>query len=918
MAVGPEALRRLSELLDTALELPESERDTWFAALQGDDAALALTLRDLLARQASDETSDLMDAPPAFTIAGAPANASELHIGDTVGPYRLERLLGHGGMGEVWLAERSDGSLKRKVALKLPHVTWAPGLTERFSREREILSGLEHPNIARLYDAGVDAQGRPYMALEYVDGRPIDEYCKERALAVEARLGLLMHVANAVAFAHSHLVIHRDLKPGNILVTADGQVRLLDFGIAKLMEGDSAQETALTKAAGRALTLDYASPEQIRGESIGTASDVYSLGVVAFELLAGARPYRLKRSAAALEEAIANEDAPLASALVDDPTRKKTLQGDLDAILNQALKKGVGDRYPTVDALARDWRRYLDGQRVLARPDTLIYRLTRLAARYRMPLIVGGVAAATFVLAIGFGATAVVILALLLGLGAALWQARRAAYARDRAVELNARNEAVSEFLNTVLTQAARSGQPLTADQLLSRSEDLIEREFKDKPEHRAAVLGMMAMNSYALGNPGKSLALLERALVVMDSSGDRAFRDKLLIQQALARGASGQVDQAFVALQEIVARPSTQSDNRAEAHQYLAAMAQHKNDAAVAMEHAVAALQCLRESKRRSPRLEASLVAMLGHSCHVCGRNDEADRHYADAMDRTTALGQERSPNALALLNNWALVKEGSGDLPAALALYDQALAVAVFDAPDAPKSPFITVNRARTLDLTGRLPEAEAAYKESLQLALDLRVPPVQIYAETGLASLAISRGDISQAENYLALAQRGPGDKSAAGTKEALLRLLTEGRLALLKGDAEAAKSCFAMLVGDRPPLASTIMGLLGKSDAHCLAGRLDLARADTSDALELAQQLQVDKRRSFRTGLAWLALAQLSAETGHLDDARREAVSAISQLENNVEDDHPGLLRARVLTNTSALAAVPTMTRKQARG
>ena len=298
MAVGPEALRRLSELLDTALELPESERDTWFAGLQGDDAALAPTLRDLLARQAFNETSDLLDAPPAFTIAGAPANASELHKGDTVGPYRLERLLGHGGMGEVWLAERSDGSLKRKVALKLPHVTWAPGLAERFSREREILSSLEHPNIARLYDAGVDAQGRPYMALEYVDGRPIDEYCKERALPVEARLGLLMHVANAVAFAHSRLVIHRDLKPGNILVTADGQVRLLDFGIAKLMEGDSAQETALTKAAGRALTLDYASPEQIRGESIGTASDVYSLGVVAFELLAGARPYRLKRSAA--------------------------------------------------------------------------------------------------------------------------------------------------------------------------------------------------------------------------------------------------------------------------------------------------------------------------------------------------------------------------------------------------------------------------------------------------------------------------------------------------------------------------------------------------------------------------------------------------------------------------------------------
>jgi len=340
--ITPVRLARLSVLLDTALDLPESERDSWLGHLKGDDAALGTTLRELLVRHAAKETADLLERPPAFIVTGAASDVSELRDGDSVGAYRLERLLGRGGMGEVWLAERIDGTLKRKVALKLPHVTWAPGLAERFAREREILSGLEHPNIARLYDAGVDAQGRPYMALEFVEGQPLDEYCNSRALSIEARLKLLLQVAEALAFAHSRLVVHRDLKPGNILVTGDGQVRLLDFGIAKLLDGGTAQETALTKAGGRALTLDYASPEQIRGEPIGTASDVYSLGVVAFELLAGARPYRLKReSAAALEQAITSDALPLASAVADDQARRKSLRGDLDAILNTALKKRV-------------------------------------------------------------------------------------------------------------------------------------------------------------------------------------------------------------------------------------------------------------------------------------------------------------------------------------------------------------------------------------------------------------------------------------------------------------------------------------------------------------------------------------------------------------------------------------------------
>ena len=363
MALPPELHNNwdaLSQLLDEALSLPVEQRAAFVDALSGERAHLRETVRQLLTQAGSIETAGFLADLPRFTQATTRGPLADLAAGDTIGPYRLERELGAGGMGSVWLAERADGGLKRKVALKLPRLVWAKGLAERMARERDILASLEHAHIARLYDAGLDQMGRPYLALEYVEGQPIDVYARERSLSVRQKLDLLLQVCAAVAFAHSRLVVHRDLKPSNILVTPDGQVRLLDFGIAKLMEGDSANETPLTQLAGRALTLDYASPEQIKGEPIGTASDVYSLGVVAYELLTGAKPYRLKRgSAAELEEAIAGIDPPLASSVPADPATKKALRGDIDAILNKALKKSATHRYTTVDAFAQDVRSHL-------------------------------------------------------------------------------------------------------------------------------------------------------------------------------------------------------------------------------------------------------------------------------------------------------------------------------------------------------------------------------------------------------------------------------------------------------------------------------------------------------------------------------------------------------------------------------
>jgi len=319
---------RLNRLLDEALDLPPGERRLWLDRLPPEHADLEERLRALLSHAGEGGGAALETLPKleaGSTAAGGtegsdPVSGSD-RTGEAVGPYRLVRLLGEGGMGSVWLAERRDGMLSRPVALKLPRGAWSrPGLSERMAREREILASLNHAHIARLYDAGLGHDGQPYLALEYVEGRPIDRYVREERLDLRARLGLFLQVAEAVAHAHARLVVHRDLKPSNILVTAGGEVRLLDFGIAKLLEQGRAEETELTRLSGRALTLAYASPEQIEGKPLGVASDVYSLGVLLYELLAEARPYRLERDTpAALEEAILKTDPPRPSSVARDP-----------------------------------------------------------------------------------------------------------------------------------------------------------------------------------------------------------------------------------------------------------------------------------------------------------------------------------------------------------------------------------------------------------------------------------------------------------------------------------------------------------------------------------------------------------------------------------------------------------------------
>jgi serine/threonine-protein kinase len=501
MAFATEELRLLDRLLDEALELAPGERDSWLDRLEPACAGVAPALRELLAREGTRATADLIDRPPSITqfaaalLAQAPAE--ELGAGTVIGPYRLLRELGVGGMGVVWLAERADGLIERPVALKLPLFSIHHRvLAERFGRERVILARLAHPNIARLYDAGVSGGGQPYLALEYVEGEPLTAWCDSRQSSVRERLALISQVLRAVQYAHANLVIHRDLKPSNMLVTAAGEVRLLDFGIAKLVsdEGESG-ETELTKMAGRALTPHYAAPEMISGEPISIASDVYSIGVILYELLTGARPYRPRdESRGALEAAVRHDDPVRPSlAVTDDAAQRRgvesarkhaaLLAGDLDTIMLKALKKKPEDRYPTAEAMVEDVERHLRGEAIEARADSTLYRTGKALRRHR----------------VAFSAAGLVAIALVAGASVAVWQAQEA---RREAARANA----VQDFLLDLFransadqADPARARQT-TARELLDIGSARIHRSLGDQPQARVEILATLAQLYAELG----------------------------------------------------------------------------------------------------------------------------------------------------------------------------------------------------------------------------------------------------------------------------------------------------------------------------------------------------------------------------------------------------------------------------------
>ena len=386
----------ISRLLDEALPLGGAARRAWLQALPAEYQHLAASLRAALLPEAANSPGAEQLSLPPLGADVAQGSGSSLRTGERIGPYELLRPLGAGGMAEVWLARRADGAFRREVALKLPRqMQQCEQLTQRFALECDILASLEHALIARLYDAGIAENGRPYLAMEYVRGEVLTTWCDRQHLAVSARVELFLQILDAVQFAHSKRIIHRDLKPSNVLVTDSGQVRLLDFGVAKLLAGEQTDPAAgqLTGLYGRALTPDYASPELLRGDAVDVRSDIYSLGMLLYELLSGARAYQLKaaaavgllgRAAAAVETCRPSERIEQAAAEARGMslrTLKRALRGDLDAITLKALAKEPEGRYDNAAAMAEDLRRQLAGKPISARPPRPSRRSQRTPAR---------------------------------------------------------------------------------------------------------------------------------------------------------------------------------------------------------------------------------------------------------------------------------------------------------------------------------------------------------------------------------------------------------------------------------------------------------------------------------------------------------------------------------------------------------
>jgi len=909
MVIDPKQWPALSRLLDAALEVPAEAREDWLESLPPDDAAYREELRALLRHGAAAETRDFLDVLPDLHDAVAHARAAvgvvPLTAGMSVGPYVIEEELGSGGMGAVWLARRSDGVHKRPVALKLPHTgPYGRQLAERFASERNILAALSHPNIARLYDAGFSDDGQPFLALEYVAGAPLTEYCDQGRLEVRARLRLFKQVLRAVQHAHGNLVIHRDLKPSNVIVGGDGRAMLLDFGIAKLIAVDTPEHSGLAPAglAAGALTPDYASPEQIAGQQVTTASDIYSLGVLLFELLTGERPHQIARAAhATLEEAI-QADTPRPSETIRSEAAaaarsttvaglSRILRGDLDAIVLKAMKKIPAERYSTAEALSEDIERYLEGEPVTARAGGGWYRACKFVSRHRVSAV-GGVVALLAIIA-----TAAVAM---FEAHAAALQARRAAAERDRAVVLSVRSEALVQFLGDLIAEGSATDKRLTVSDLLARSETLAKTEAGSDPEQRAAVLEMLGVYYHTTGNDTRAEPLLREALDALKTSKDGDLRRKVTCDYALSMAGMGGMDEASRSLHSVIDDPQVTTQQSADCLEDLAFVAQDQGDGPGALEYGKLALERLNQLEHPPATREGTFLGSIGFAEYLNGRPAAARQYYRQALAQFQRAGRERGSEAVAVRNNFAIVSDGSGDPRSGLALHEENLRIVAEN--DANVSPplYLVSNRARDLESIGRYEEARAAYQQCVELSGKIGNPANRVYCLGGLALIASEQGDLAAAQRYLAAAAEVSPENVPAGSPPSIVLRTVRGRIELATGRLAQARTDLDAAIDEGKGFAPAMIGpLTVRAELGLAQGRLEQASADAQQALQFSQAAQGDLPYSNRTGEAWLMLGRVLSIQNDTAQARHAFLAAIANLSNTVDANHPKLLLARQL-------------------
>ncbi len=752
-------------LFEELLDLPGAERSRRLARLE--DEALREDVERLLA--ADSDAGGFLESP-AVAVAGGLldgfGDAPEPPLPDAIGPYRILSRLGRGGMGEVLLGERADGLFEQRVAIKLLRRGMdSDEVLARFSRERRILARLQHPHIARLLDGGAAPDGRPYFVMELVDGEPITAYCRERNLSVEDRLRLVLDACDAVSAAHRSLIVHRDLKPSNVLVSKDGEVKLLDFGIAKLLAPDEAESAATeTRAEARRLTPAYAAPEQVLGEPVTTATDVWALGALLYELLTGTVPQRRDaRTAAGLAASVDTETlerpsarvarAPLASlpaSTSSEPERRRLerrLRGDLDNILQMALRREPERRYGAVAALAEDLRRHLSGRPVRARAVTVGYRLGKFVRRQRIAVAAG----------------ALVLLSLVAGLVATQWQARRAERNAAAATAAARRAEGVKEFLIGLFEVAdpeQASGGSVTASELLDQAGKRLQTELASEPDIQADLLEAVARIDKGLGRLDAAEDLAKRSLAIRKRilpAGDAAIGRSLATLGAV-KMSKGRLDEAekeiSAALSVLEAAEAPDSLATARARSDFGQVLFWKGE----VERAEKSERGVYETYRRVLGDDNAQTAMhlrnLGVLLDDLDRLDEAEKAYRDSQ---AILVKQLGPDHVNLAYsyaNLAVLLGRRGQAAEAEPLYKRALEIRRKELGDQHPALGQTLQLAGLFYLNqGRLDESETVYREAVALFRAINPKHFEVgKCLNGLALIASKRGRYAEAEKIM----------------------------------------------------------------------------------------------------------------------------------------------------------------------